>query len=104
MVIGLYASRLVVARTFLWHVKLQIKEIVIIILKNNIFDLNVGFGDWIIFLITFQFTKSLNDFLSSDLHENSYEVVMGQFILGNETVNVVKTGQFLHDISVDSLK
>ena len=45
------------------------------------------------FFKTFQFTRFLNDFLSSDLHENSYEVVMGQFILGNEAVNVVKTGQ-----------
>ena len=56
------------------------------------------------FFKTFQFTRFLNDFLSSDLHLNLYEVVMRQFILGNETVNVVKTGQFLHDISVDSLK
>ena len=28
---------------------------------------------------------------------------MGQFILGKETMNVVKTGQFLHDIRADSL-
>ena len=56
------------------------------------------------FFKTFQFTRFLNDFLSSDLHLNLYEVVMRQFILGNTGVNVVKTGQFLHDISVDSLK
>ena len=40
----------------------------------------------------FQFTQVLNDFLSSDLQENSYEVLMGQIILGNEKINVVKTG------------
>ena len=56
------------------------------------------------FFLTFQFTRFLNDFLLSNFHENWYEVLMGQFILGNETINVAKTCQFLHDIRADSLK
>ena len=89
------------ARTFLRHVKVQIKEIVIIFEKNIKFDLVWW---WNHFFQIFHFTSFLNDFISSDLHEYSYEVLTGKFILGNETMNVAKTGQFLHDIRADSLK
>ena len=49
------------------------KDIVIIFLKNFKSDLNVGFGD---------------------IHENSHEVLMRKFILGNRNMNVLM-GKFI---------
>ena len=76
MVIGLWCFQ-TTARMFLRHAKVQTKKIVLIFFKT----LNVGFGDRIFFFFQiFQFTRFLDDLISSDLHEISHAVLMGQFM------------------------
>ena len=78
MFIGLQCSQ-ILARTFLWlHVRFydETKDFYIIFQALN----SASMLDLV----------SFDDFLLSDLHENSHEVLMGQLILGKEKMNVAK--------------